>query len=56
MPAVYLRERRTLRLVTLLAVDGVVERVDGVTHVRARRVKAFGEDAEAGVLSSKSFQ
>jgi error-prone DNA polymerase len=56
MPDLYLTERRTLRLATLLAVDGVVERVDGVTHVRARSVRAFGEDAEAGALLSKSFQ
>jgi len=41
MPDLYARERQTLRLASLLAVAGVVERVDGVTHVRAVRARVF---------------
>ena len=55
MPDVFQRERQTLRLASLLAIAGTVERVDGVTHVRARRVRAFGQDREASVLLSKQF-
>ena len=55
MPDLSRRERQTLRLASLLAVAGEVERVDGVTHVRARRLRAIGEDAEAGALLSKHF-
>ncbi len=55
MPDVFQRERTILRLASLLAIEGTVERVDGVTHVRARRVRAFGEDREASVLLSKQF-
>ncbi len=55
MPDVFQRERTTLRLASLLAIEGTVERVDGVTHVRARRVRAFGQDREASVLLSKQF-
>jgi error-prone DNA polymerase len=39
MPDLFQRERQTLRLASLLAVAGTIERVDGVTHVRARRVQ-----------------
>jgi len=55
MPDVFQRERQTLRLASLLAIAGTVERVDGVTHVRARRVRIFGQDREASVLLSKQF-
>ena len=55
MPDVFQRERATLRLATLLAIKGKVERVDGVTHVRALQVRAFGQDKEAGALLSKQF-
>jgi error-prone DNA polymerase len=55
MPDLYQRERQILRLAPMLAVAGVVERVDGVTHVRAQRVKTFGQGAEAGALLSKHF-
>jgi error-prone DNA polymerase len=55
MPDVYQRERQALRLAPLLVIEGQVERVDRVTHVRAQRVKAFGQGAEAGVLLSKQF-
>ncbi len=55
MPNVFQRERTILRLSTLLAIKGKVERVDGVTHVRALQVRAFGEDKEAGALVSKQF-
>ncbi len=46
---------QALRLAPLLAIKGRVERVDGVTNVRARRVRAFGEDGEADALLSKQF-
>ncbi len=55
MPDVFQRERTSLRLATLLAIKGKVERVDGVTHVRALQVRAFGQDKEAGALLSKQF-
>ncbi len=55
MPDVYERERQLLRTASLLAVEGQVERVDGVTHVRATRVKAFGQGVEATALLSKHF-
>lgn len=55
MPDLYQRERQLLRLAPLLAVEGIVERVDDVIHVRAQRVKAFGRDTEADALLSKQF-
>jgi DNA polymerase III alpha subunit len=55
MPDVFQRERTTLRLATLLAVEGIVERVDEVTHLRARRVRTFGVETGAGALVSKQF-
>ncbi len=55
MPDIYQRERQALRLSSLLAIEGTVERVDGVTHLRARRVRTFGADKEAGALLSKQF-
>ncbi len=55
MPDLYQRERQTLRLASLLAVAGTVERVDGVTHVRASSVRAFGHEKEAHALLSKQF-
>lgn len=55
MPDVYQRERQTLRLPPLLAIEGIVERVDGVTNIRAKRGRVFGEDKEAGALLSKQF-
>lgn len=54
MPDVYARARRTIRLAPLLAVAGFVQRAEGVTHVRATRVRAFG-DAETHALVSKQF-
>ena len=44
MPDVYQRDRQILRLSPLLAIEGEVERADGITHVRARRVRPFGHD------------
>jgi len=55
MPDLYARERRMLRLASLLAVEGAVERTDGVMHVRAARVRPFGDDAGAEALLSKHF-
>lgn len=55
MPDLYQRERTTLRLASLLAIQGTVERVDGVTHLRARSVRAFGQEKEASALLSKQF-
>ncbi|MFL5844599.1 MAG: OB-fold nucleic acid binding domain-containing protein, partial [Solirubrobacteraceae bacterium] len=55
MPDVYARYRQTLRLATLIAVEGTIERVDGVTNIRAERVQAFGHDPEAGAVLSKHF-
>ncbi|MDQ6834464.1 MAG: OB-fold nucleic acid binding domain-containing protein [Chloroflexota bacterium] len=55
MPDVFQRERTALRLATLLAIKGKVERVDGVINVRAEHVRAFGEDKEAGTIVSKQF-
>ena len=55
MPDVYAKHRLTLRLAPLLAVSGIVERVDGVTHVRARSVRAFREGEEGRALLSKHF-
>ena len=55
MPDLFARERQMLRTASLLAVEGAVERVDGVTHVRAARVRAFGGDTEAGAMLSKQF-
>lgn len=55
MPDLYQRERQTLRLASLLAIQGTVERVNGVTHLRARSVRAFGEHEAAGALLSKQF-
>lgn len=56
MPDLYLRERRTLRLASLLAVEGDIERADGVTNIRARSIRAFGRGEEASVLLSKHFR
>lgn len=55
MPHVYERERRVLRTAGMLAVEGEVERVDGVTHVRAAKMRAFGHTDEAQILLSKHF-
>ena len=55
MPDVYQRERTTLRTAPLIAVEGWVERVDGVIHIRAIRVRAFGQGSEASALLSKQF-
>lgn len=55
MPDLYHAQRSLLRLAPLLAVEGEVQRVDGVTHVQARRVRAFGGNGEAGALRSKHF-
>jgi error-prone DNA polymerase len=55
MPDLYRQERQTLRLASLLAVVGTMERVDGVTHIRAMRVRAFGRGEAARPLLSKHF-
>lgn len=55
MPNLFTRQRQTIRTAGMLAVEGVVERVDGVTHVRVTRVKAFGRGDEADSLLSKHF-
>jgi error-prone DNA polymerase len=55
MPDVFARHRTALRLANLLAIKGSVERVDGVTNVRAEHVRAFGEGGEADALLSKQF-
>jgi error-prone DNA polymerase len=55
MPDLSRQEWQTLRLASHLALRGEVERLDGVTHVRARRRRAIGEDSEACALLSKQF-
>ncbi len=55
MPDLYLKSRQTLRLASMLAVAGVVERVDGVTHIHASSVHAFGQQEAAKGLLSKQF-
>lgn len=55
MPHLYAAQRTLLRLAPLLTVEGTVERADGVTHMRARRMRAFGGEGEAGALLSKHF-
>jgi len=55
MPDLFTRQRQTIRTAGMLAVEGVVERVDGVTHVRASRIRAFGGGNEASPLLSKHF-
>ncbi len=55
MPDVFRRHRTPLRLASMLAIKGRVERVDGVINVRAEHVRPFGEDNEAAVLLSKQF-
>lgn len=55
MPDIYQRYRSILRTAPLVAVEGPVERVDGVLHIRAVRVRAFGQAGEASALLSKQF-
>ena len=55
MPDVYQRERVTLRLSPLLAIAGTVEHIEGVTHMRAERVRSFGEKQEGATVLSKNF-
>lgn len=55
MPDVFAAARATIRTASLLAVEGWVQRAEGVTHVRAGRVRAFGQQMGAEALLSKQF-
>lgn len=55
MPDLYRQARRTLRTAILLAVAGRVERVDGVTHVRAQHIRTFGQMESRSAVLSKQF-